>query len=426
MPKSPSYPLSWVFSLFLLLTFPFIATAAPSDPTIQHPMPNANPQVFLVTVGPGQLVWERFGHNGLWIKDPASGINRIYHWGLFSFQSRNFWPKFLKGYMEYSIGSEHPERFFQFNAYYDREVRIQELNLTDDQKDALVSNLFENDTPGNRIYRYDYYLDNCSTRARDAIDTVLGGLIFKETKDKGTGTSFRSHTGRLLQHMILPYLGIQIGLGHPADEEISAWEEMFTPMALRRHLNEILLPDGSPLILSDSLVLRSASMTEPREVKSFLVPYLSLSVSLALVIGVLGYGHRAGKKFARILLASIGSVWGLLSGLIGLVLVLIWFFTEHRFGHWNENLLQYNPLSWVMGFAFLILLFRGRFPKWGLRALDGVAGLSLVGFVLQIVPGMNQVNGEAIALALPIHLALFWVMHICAISTPQEGLGKEL
>ena len=291
------------------------------------------------------------------------------------FNRKTFGPKFLKGYMDYSIGSEHPERFFQFNAYYDREVRIQELNLTDAQKDALVSNLFKNDTPGNRIYRYDYYLDNCSTRARDAIDTVLGGWIFKQTKDEGSGTSFRSHTRRLLQKMIFPYLGIQIGLGHPADEEISVWEEMFTPMALRRHLNEITLPDGSPLILSDSLVLRSSSMTEPLEVKSFLVPYSALSVSVALVIVILGYGHRAGKKFARILLASIGSLWGFLSGLVGLVLMLIWFGTDHRFGHWNENLFQYNPLSWMMGFAFVILLFRGRFPKWGLQALYGVAGL---------------------------------------------------
>ena len=425
MPGSPSFSTSWAFSLLLLLTFASIADAAPSDPPIQPPMSSTKAQVFLVTVGPGQLVWERFGHNGLWIKDPASGINRIYHWGLFSFQSRNFWPKFLKGYMDYSIGSEHPERFFQFNAYYDREVRIQELNLTDDQKDTLVSNLFENDTPGNRIYRYDYYLDNCSTRARDAIDTVLGGLIFKETKDKGTGTSFRSHTRRLLQKMIFPYLGIQIGLGHPADEEISEWEEMFTPMALRRHLNEITLPDGSPLILSDSLIIRSSSMTEPMDVKSFLLPYLSLSISVALVIVILGYGHRAGKKFARILLASIGGVWAFLSGLAGLVLMLIWFGTDHRFGHWNENVLQYNPLCWIVGIAFAILLFRGHFPKWGLRALDVVVGLSLVGFVIQILPGMNQVNGEAIALALPIHLALLWTMHTCAISTPQKNLGKR-
>ena len=381
--------------------------------------------MFLVTVGPGQLVWERFGHNGLWIRDPSHGINRIYHWGLFNFQSKNFWPKFLKGYMDYSIGNEHPGRFFQFHAYHDREVRIQELNLTDDQKNALISYLLENNTEGNRIYRYDYYLDNCSTRARDSIDTVLGGLIFKETKDKGTGTSFRSHTRRLLQEMTLPYLGIQLGLGHPADEEISIWEEMFTPMAFRRHLNEIKLPDGSPLVLSDSLFFKSSSMVEPREVKSFLVFCLSLSVSVALLIVMLGYVNRLGKKFARILLAMVGGIWGFLSGLFGVVLLLIWLITEHRFGHWNENLFQYNPLSWVMGIAFVMLLFRGRFPKWGVWALNGVAGLSLLGFLIQIVPGMNQVNGEAIALALPIHVAFLWVMHTCMISTPQKELGKE-
>ena len=425
MPITRSYLPTWLFPLVLLFIVTSVATAAPSDPLIQPQTPSIKAQVFLVTVGPGQLVWERFGHNGLWIRDPSRGINRIYHWGLFNFQSRNFWPKFLKGYMDYSIGSEHPGRFFQFHAYHDREVRIQELNLTDDQKNRLIALLLANNTEGNRIYRYNYYLDNCSTRARDAIDTVLGGVIFKETKDKGTGTSFRSHTRRLLQKMLLPYLGIQIGLGHPADEEISVWEEMFTPMAFRRHLNEINLPDGSPLVLSDSLFFKSSSMAEPQEVKSFLLFCLSLSVSVAIVTVILGYGTRSGKKIARILLATVGSVWGFLSGLFGLVLLLIWLVTEHRFGHWNENLFQYNPLSLVMGMAFVILMFRGRFPKWGIWALNGVAGLSLLGYLIQIVPGMNQVNGEAIALALPIHLAFLWVMHTCMNSTSQKNLGKR-
>ena len=366
-------------------------------------------------------MWERFGHNGLWIRDPERGINRIYHWGVFNFQSKNFWPKFLQGYMDYSIGSVQPGLFFQFHAYHDREVRVQELNLSDDQKNSLIDFLLENDTEGNRIYRYDYYLDNCSTRARDAIDSVLGGLIFKETKDKVTGTTFRSHTRRLLQEMVLPYLGIQIALGHPADDEITVWEEMFTPMAFRRHLNEITLPDGSPLVLSDRLFFKSSSMAEPMEVKSFLLFCLSLSISLALVIVVLGYVNRSGKKLARILLAAIGSLWGFLSGLFGLLLLLIWLGTEHRFGHWNENLFQYNPLSWVMGMAFVILMFRGRFPKWGAWAANGVAGLSLLGFLLQIVPGMNQVNGEAIALALPIHVAFLWVVHTrgTSLQTPE-------
>ena len=425
MPKTPSSLPTWIVSLFVLLTITPVATAASSDPQTQPQTPSAEAQVFLVTVGPGQLVWERFGHNGLWIRDPAHGINRIYHWGLFNFQSRNFWPKFLKGYMDYSIGNELPGRFFQFHAYHDREVRIQELNLTDDQKNRLIDLLLENNTEGNRIYRYDYFLDNCSTRARDAIDTVLGGVIFKETKDKGTGTSFRSHTRRLLQKMLLPYLGIQIGLGHPADEEISEWEEMFTPMAFRRHLNKIHLPDGSPLVLSDSLFFKSSSMEEPTEVKSFLFFCMSVSVSVGVVTVILGYGTRSGKKFARILLAMVGSVWGLLSGLFGVVLLLIWLVTEHRFGHWNENLFQYNPLSWVVGLAFVILMFRGHFPKWGIWSLNGVAGLSLLGYLIQIVPGMNQVNGEAIALALPIHLAFLWVMHTCLPSTPQTNLGKR-
>ena len=35
-----------------------------------------------------------------------------------------------------------------------------------------------------------------------------------------------------------------------------------------------------------------------------------------------------------------------------------------------------------------------------------VAGLSLLGFVIQILPGLDQVNGGAIALALPLHMGV--------------------
>ncbi|MFQ5597004.1 MAG: DUF4105 domain-containing protein [Nitrospiria bacterium] len=373
-----------------------------------------------MTVGPGSLVWERFGHNGIRIRDRSQGIDLTYHWGLFSFQSLHFWPRFLKGHMTYSIGSERTQRFLQFNVESDREIHLQKLNLTFEQMNALFQRLIENDTDGNRSYRYDYYLDNCSTRARDAIDVVVGGRIAKATQETETHQSFRSHTRRLLQGMLLPYLGIQLSLGHSADEKISVWEEMFTPMALRRHLNEIALADGSPLVLSDKLIFNSSSMIEPKEAPSFLFTYLSVAVSIGLLMVILAYLTAAGKKSARALLALIGILWSFLSGLAGIAFLLIWFFTEHRFGHWNENLLQYNPLSWVMAVFFFALLVRGQVPRKATAVLHLILGCSVLGFFLQAVPAFDQVNGEAIALALPLHLGMVWAMRIIGQSSRKS------
>ena len=392
--------------------------AASPDPLDQLVKLSASAKVHLVTVGPGPLVWERFGHNGLWIQDPELGFDMVFHWGLFDFQSENFWPKFLKGYMDYSIGSIDSQHFFQFYAESKRGVRIQELNFNADQKNSLASLLIKNDTEGHRIYRYNYYLDNCSTRARDILDQVLGGRIADATMSKGSGSSFRSNTRRLLQKIPAAYLGVQLALGAPADREISVWQDMFTPMALRRHLNEIKLSDGSTLVLSDKLVYAPSSNKEPVQVASYLFFYLPISASLALFFAILGYLGASGKKWARISLALGGGLWALSSALIGTLLLLIWVFTEHRYGHWNANLLQFNPLSFASAVFFFMLLLRGQLPKKALLLLKVVTGLSLLGLLLKIVPIFEQGNGEAIALALPVHLGLLWGIYTAQASVP--------
>jgi len=385
-------------------------------------------QVFLVTVGPGDLVWERFGHNGLLVRDPETGFSRIYDWGRFSFQSKDFWPRFLRGEMYYAIGSGNPDLFLETNAASDRDMWAQEINLSLAQKNALLRFLKENDREGERFYRYDYFLDNCSTRARDALDRVLGGIIARNTQSKGSKTSFRAHTRRLLQGLPAAYFGIQLGLGRPSDKEISLWEASFTPMALRRQLNEIALPDGAPLILSDNQIYHSKSLSEAMEVSERIDFFAIYGGIGGLLLVFLGYLSRAGKKWAEKALVFFGAGWSLFSGLAGLLLALIWAFTEHRFGHWNENLLQHNPLSLGLALFFLGFFFRGSWSSTAARLASGAAVLSLVGLLLKLFPGLHQVNGEIIAFALPVHLALAWAVNglqarkkMCSLPLPRRG-----
>ncbi|NOY84066.1 MAG: DUF4105 domain-containing protein [Nitrospirae bacterium] len=416
--------------IFVLLIFFFVftltSTAFAQSSKVVRLSPNA--EVLLVTIGPGALVWERFGHNGLWIRDPENGIDQVYHWGLFDFQSDNFWPKFLQGYMDYSIGSVDSPSFFQFTMQSDRDIWLQEINLDADQKNALLAFLEKNDSEGHRIYRYDYYLDNCSTRARDALDHVLGGVIKKASVDKGSGKTFRSNTRRLLQNIPLAYFGIHLGLGHPADDEISIWKDMFTPMSLRRHLNEIKLLDGQSLVRSDKFIFNSTKTKEPEQIKSYLSFYLPLSASFGVFFAFLGYLTVVKRRLARLFLALFGILWSLVSGLLGTIILIVWFLTEHRFGHWNENILQFNPLSLVLLGYFLIFLIRGRLPQMGIKLLYAVTGLSLLGLVMQIIPVFDQVNGELIALALPAHLGLLWAVrseHLISNNNLKEPLIKS-
>jgi hypothetical protein len=384
------------------------ALALAAEPEEAPGLLSPQAEVFLVTVGPGDLVWERFGHNGLVIRDKENGINRLYHWGLFSFQSENFWPRYIRGEMLYAMGSIAAEAFVQSNVQSDRNVWIQKLNLNTLQKNKLARFLIGNDTDENRTYRYDYYLDNCSTRVRDAIDQVIGGVIAEDLKGRNTVGSFRSHTQRLLQGLPAAYLASQLVLGNPGDRDISVWEETFTPMALRRHLNTVALKNGAPLVLSDQQIFHSKSIKEPMEIKSFLLIFLAIGLSLGLFFAVLGHLSAKGGKWSRRGLGLLGSLWGLLSGLIGTLLLLGWLFTEHRFWYWNENLFQYNPLSLGLAFLFPLLLFRRRLSRRAGQLTVVIAALSIVGLLLQALPGLDQVNGEVIALTLPIHLGLAW------------------
>jgi hypothetical protein len=45
---------------------------------------------------------------------------------------------------------------------------------------------------------------------------------------------------------------------------------------------------------------------------------------------------------------------------------------------------------------------------WTARAATTVAALAVAGFVLQVLPGLDQVNGEILALTLPAHFGLAW------------------
>jgi len=150
-------------------------TAAPSD--------GSTLSIALVTMGPGERVWERFGHNALWVRDSVTGFDRVYNYGMFSFQQEGYVGRFLQGRLLYWMkGFESAPHFAAYVAA-DRSLWVQELNLTPEQRAELADFLAWNDTPENRFYRYDYYLDNCSTRIRDAIDRVLGGRIREATAD---------------------------------------------------------------------------------------------------------------------------------------------------------------------------------------------------------------------------------------------------
>ena len=267
----------------------------------------------------------------------------------------------------------------------------------------------------NKHYHYDYYLDNCSTRVRDALDRVLGGAIRSATDTVATGTTYRWHTRRLTEGELPIYTGIDLVLGEPGDREISAWAEMFLPMRLRDRIANVRVTgdDGvsRPLVRREVALYTARRAPEAAAPSNLVAGYLAVGVALGLIIIVAGEAAARDSRGARAALAVTGTLWSLLAGLCGLIMTLTWTATDHVFMYRNENLLQFTPLSLLLVFLLPRLFLRGASARlaWWIAAL--VAALSVAGFVLQLLPAFVQVNGEIIALALPVHVALAWAAY---------------
>jgi hypothetical protein len=414
--------------VLLLVGFPGLAGAqqrSAAGPAASEP--GAELTVYLMTMGQGDLVWERFGHNAIWIRDPVRGTDRVYNYGLFDFDAPGYWNRFLKGNWIYQMGVDDLDRTLYQYQYFNRSVTVQELNLTAAQKQELQEFLEWNALPENREYRYDYFRDNCSTRVRDALDRVLGGRIRSTTDDVPTGTTYRSHSERLIAGDKVSYTGMIAGLGPAADRPISRWEEMFIPMQLQEHVRSITVPDAAgepvPLVKQEHTLVATNRAPERAQPPRWLISYLLIGSGLGAAFVLLARAARRSRA-ARFGFSALSAVWALLIGTGGLILVGL-LFTDHTIAHRNENLLQFDPLALPLVLLLPALAYGARWAARPARWLAlAVAGISLLGFLLQLLPMLDQVNGNIIALVLPAHAGLAWAAHRLATSGVDRAPPK--
>jgi hypothetical protein len=365
-------------------------------------------------MGPGDQVWEKFGHNAIWIHDEANRSDIAYHWGVFDFRDKDFYPNFIRGRMRYLMGAFDFNETIETYRQANRTVWAQELNLTPAQRYSLAQFVAWNVRPENRYYHYDYYRDNCSTRVRDAIDGAIGGVIRKTFISMPSGTTYRFHTERLTQDDWPIFTGTMAGLGEPVDRPITAYEEMFLPVSMKDRLRTMRISTkggSAPLVKNERVLVQAARAPEDIEVRRGIGGYLLIATITLLVIAGLWLAQRDGRHSIALLAAA---TWSLLAGIAGLVLAGLWAFTDHVYSYRNENLFQLNPLSIVLTILLLRVAWSGSKAGADPRKLRHaysvalvVTALSCVGFLVHVLPIFNQRNSDIIALVLPIHAGVF-------------------
>jgi hypothetical protein len=387
---------------------------APSGVTASNE-PGANLTVYLLTFGWGNEVWERFGHNAIWIKDRARGTDITYNWGMFSFDEPHFLARFLTGDTRYWMQAFDLDTMLAEYKKRNRSVLAQELNLTPAQRLKLQQFVQWNEQPQNKFYRYDYYRDNCSTRVRDALDHAVGGQLQTSTVTRVTSGTYRFHTLRLLGDNLPLYTGANLALGHPADKSLSEWEEMFLPVRMANDLRTVRLADSTgtqiPFVRSEMALFTAGRAPEPSAPPNYLPWFVVAGLLVAGAMVVLVRSAEAGNKLTFFLVTAVATIWSLIAGAAGAALVIAWLFTKHYFMSRNENLLHFDPLSLALFVLVPLAVYGRRGVSKGVKVAGIVASLSLLGFVLQGIPLFYQKNGEIIALALPINLAVWWTVY---------------
>jgi hypothetical protein len=348
-------------------------------------------EAWLVTFGPGEIYWERFGHNAIWLREPAAGLDHTFNFGYFDFDQKDFLQRFIRGRMLYFSVAQPASREFEFYRGVNRSIQAQKLKLTSPQYQRLRDYLLTEIRPENRNYRYDYYLNNCSTRIRDAIDIAFDGELSVATREAPANLNFRDHTRRLTQMEFWFYLGLELGLGFPVDSEVTRWDEMFIPMVLADEMAALPLATGEAdnrAVVVDKMLFSGTLPIPASSPSSMWYRYLLLGLL------VTSLAWLSGKFMPPVWLAGLCQAWVLICITNGLILAALWLFTDHEVTRFNANLLLFNPLAILM----LVPMLR----KIG--AIVFVGGTA-VGFLLLLFP-THQYNFDALALLAPLNLAV--------------------
>ena len=322
--------------IFLLFLFSIATSFAQQQ--------NCSLQISLLTATPGEELYSTFGHSAIRVTDSALNTDIIFNYGTFDFDDPDFYTKFVRGKLLYFVSVDDFENFMYQYQYEKRGITEQVLNFSCKEKNQLYNALIENAKEENKYYKYDFVYDNCTTRLRDIIEKASEVSLVTEDIRPYDNVSFRNLIHEYLDrgNQYWSKFGIDIVLGSPLDKNISNKEAMFLPDYLLKALDHTKKND-SPLVLQKNELL-------PPLINFGNKPFFSpLVVFSILMIIVLAASFLKNVKMQKALLI-FDFLFFFIMGLLGLLILFMWFGTEHLTTKNNYNLWWAFPFHAVMAF----------------------------------------------------------------------------
>lgn len=353
-------------------------------------------QISLLTCSPGQKIWSVFGHTAIRVCDPVHQQDLAVNYGMFSFQKSYFVLRFIFGLTDYEMGVEPMDMFLYEYARNGRGITEQRLRLSREEKLAILQAIDVNYQPANRVYRYNYFYDNCTTRARDIIVSHIHSKVDYHANPTVT-TSYRDMVhAAVIDHPWYRF-GYDLLLGVGSDLKTDYQAQQFLPDSLCAAFARATISAGGhqvPLVDTTTVLLQPMAveaMEEPTLEKVFSVATplriftAIMVISLAFTIAELNR-KRKFWLFDAILLPIVG--------LAGFVLVAM-IFSEHPTVRVNLQLLLLNPLALIFAYPAIRQGIKGKVHWFWITYM--------VFILLYFISGLCQVSAEGmdcLALAL--------------------------
>jgi hypothetical protein len=301
-------------------------------------------RISVLTCSPGDDLYSLFGHNALRIIDTVKRTDIIYNWGTFDFNDPDFYLKFMRGKLLYFLDPNRLPDFLQEYQYEGRSVMEQVLNLSCGEKMEIKKAIDINMIGENRFYKYDFLLDNCTTRIRDILQKNIKN-INEPVPLVPAGTTFRNMIHAYLDLGSQPWskLGIDILLGSKIDRAVTNTEAMFLPDFLMKGIDSAKV-GGNSTVITKQLILDAKPRAEMQGVYKPLIVIGIICLALFLISLLKTPAVMMFIKITDTLLV-------LVTGLIGLLLLFMWFFTDHWSCDNNYNIVWALPTNFVAAFA---------------------------------------------------------------------------
>lgn len=327
--------------------------------TAQQDILSEQAEISVLTIGSGALLNDSFGHNAFRVKDPVKGIDLAFNYGVYDFETPNFYLKFAQGKLNYLIGLNYYEDFFEAYISQNRSIKEQVLNLSQIEKQKLFDYLLNNIKPENRRYLYDFFYDNCATKIKDVTNIALNNSIqFNDPRD------FKPQTFRELIHSNLNRnswgcFGIDLALGSVIDKKATPEEHMFLPKYIYRFFEVATIKNSNkPLIKKSNVLYEKIDAPIPSQLLTSPLFIFGILGGFILFITYTDFKKQKQSVWLDITLFS-------LTGIIGILILLLWFATDHKGTHQNYNLL------WACALNILVIgqLLKQKTSTWFIKYL---------------------------------------------------------